>query len=165
MMMQQSPNNRTDLSTTFAPGTRLAVVAAEWNAAIMDALLAGADRALHALDFPRENLSVFRCPGSFEIPVVAKACAESGRFDAIVALGCVIRGETYHFELVSNAASEGLMQVMLTSGVPCLMGVLTTDTLEQAEARAGEGPENKGWECVMAAAELLRTMTAIRSGS
>ena len=139
----------------IASDKRIAIVAARWNEEIVGRLLSGALQGLAELGVAEENISVFRCPGSYEIPLVAKACVQSGRFAGVITLGCVIRGDTYHFELVADAVSAGVLQVSLESGVPILLGVLTTENQEQALARAAEGPNNKGWECAYGLAELL----------
>lgn len=145
----------------FRSGTRVAVIAALWNDGIVGRLLDGAVKGLTECGLESAARDVLRVPGSYEIPIVAQRCAQSGEYAAIIALGCVIRGETYHFELVADGVSNGLMRVMLDSGIPCINGVLTTENEEQAMARAGEGPDNKGWECAHAAAQLLHVLAGI----
>src|SRR5205085_3048345 len=100
------------------------------------------------------HVQVFEVPGAFEVPQAARAAAESGRFDAVVCLGCVVRGETPHFDYISSAVAHGIMTAAGDTGVPMAFGVLTTDTLNQAQARAGEGEDNKGREAAAAAIEM-----------
>jgi 6,7-dimethyl-8-ribityllumazine synthase len=142
---------------------RVAVVAASWHTEVMDGLLAGAERALAAHQVA-EPL-VVRVPGTFELPVVASALAGEG-YDAVVALGVVIRGGTPHFDYVCSAATDGLTRVALDHTVPVGFGVLTCDTDEQALDRAGlEGSsEDKGWEATAAALLTARTLRDLRRG-
>ena len=102
-----------------------------------------------------------RVPGSFEIPLVAGKMARSGRYDAVICLGAVIRGSTPHFDYVANEVSRGIASVGLESGVPCLFGVLTTDTIEQAIERAGTKAGNKGWEVALAAVEMVNLLASL----
>jgi len=122
----------------------------------MDRLIEGAKRALK----DQEEVVVIRVPGSFELPVAAKRAAESDKYDAIVALGCVMRGDTPHFEYISSAVSLGLQQVALETGIPVGFGVLTVDTVEQAMERSGEAG-NKGGEAAMAALGMIRVLGEI----
>lgn len=140
---------------------RVAVVAAQWHDTVMDGLVAGALRAL--TDFKVEAPSLIRVPGTFELPVAAKAAAESG-YDAVIALGVVIRGGTPHFEYVCAAATDGLNRVALDTGIPIGFGVLTCDDEQQALDRAGiEGSkEDKGYEAAAAALITAATVLAIR---
>jgi len=139
---------------------RVAVVAASWHTPVMDGLLAGAHRALEQFSVTRAD--VVRVPGTFELPVVADACAAQG-YDAVVALGVVIRGGTPHFEYVCSAATDGLLRVSLDHRVPVGFGVLTCDTEEQALDRAGlEGSaEDKGHEATSAALLTARTLRTV----
>jgi 6,7-dimethyl-8-ribityllumazine synthase len=143
-----------------ATGLRFAIVVSRFNEAITSRLREAADAALQeagAADVQR--LSV---PGAFEIPQAARAAADSGRFDAIVCLGCIIRGETPHFDYIASAVAHGVTDAAGDTGVPMAFGVLTTDSVEQAEARSGPGPDNKGREAAAAAIEmaaLYRTLT------
>ncbi|MCA1830094.1 MAG: 6,7-dimethyl-8-ribityllumazine synthase [Actinobacteria bacterium] len=107
------------------------------------------------------NVPVEWVPGSFELPLAAQAIAERGDVDAVVAIGCVVRGETPHFEFVSSEAARGLMDVMLDTGVPVSFGVLTTDTMEQAQARAGGSAGNKGWDAALGAIEMAALLRKI----
>src|SRR5262245_35308416 len=118
---------------------RIAIVASEYNSVIMDRLIAGAQKALK----DNEQMTI-RVPGSFEIPVAVKLAAVSNKYDGVVALGCVLRGETAHFEYISSAVSNGLQQVALETGIPIGFGVLTVDTVQQAMDRSGE-TANKGF--------------------
>jgi 6,7-dimethyl-8-ribityllumazine synthase len=149
-----------DVSVTNADGLRVAVVAARWHEKVMDGLLDGARRALDELGI--EERAVLRVPGSFELPVAARALAVRG-YDAVVALGVVVRGGTPHFDYVCQGVTQGLTQVSVTTGVPIGFGVLTCDTEEQALDRAGlsGSGEDKGHEAVTAAvatAAMLRTV-------
>ena len=135
---------------------RFAIVASEYNSVIVDRLIAGAKRALK----DQKQVSVIRVPGSFEIPLAVKRAALSKKYDGIVALGCVLRGETPHFEYISRAVSDGLQQVALDTGIPVGFGVLTVDTVEQAMERSGESG-NKGFEAAMAALEMIDVLREI----
>jgi 6,7-dimethyl-8-ribityllumazine synthase len=135
-----------------APRTgRVAVVISRYNELVTARLLEGARQCLSEHDVPPGRVDVIWVPGSFELPVVAETAAASGRYAAIVALGCVIRGETAHFEYVAGEAARGLANVALAHRVPVGFGVLTTETLEQAMARAGGAAGNKGYEATAAA--------------
>ena len=134
---------------------RFAIVASEYNSLIMDRLVEGARRALKDHD-----LTLIRVPGSFELPLVAKRAAETDNFDAIVALGCVMRGDTPHFEYISQAVSLGLQQVALETGLPVAFGVLTVDTVQQAMDRSGEAG-NKGTEAALTALEMINVLREI----
>ncbi len=137
-------------------GLRVAVVVSRYNDFVTDRLKAGAIEALAACGVADEDVTVIDVPGSFEIPMAARRAAETRRFDAIVCLGCLIRGETAHFEYIAAAASQGLMAASGATGVPMTFGILTTDSAEQALARAGSGPTNKGWESAVAAIEMAQ---------
>ena len=144
-------------------GLKVAVLAASWHQQVMDGLLEGAQRAL--ADFEVTDADVVRVPGSFELPVAAAALAQSG-YDAVVALGVVIRGGTPHFEYVCSAATDGLSRVALDHGVAVGFGLLTCDTDEQALARAGlpGSEEDKGYEATSAALVTATTLRRIRAG-
>ncbi|HEY7337263.1 MAG TPA: 6,7-dimethyl-8-ribityllumazine synthase [Bryobacteraceae bacterium] len=135
-----------------ARGLKFAIVVARFNSAITGALLTGAKEALEGAG--AAGFDVFHVPGSFELPLAAKLLAERRTYDAIVALGAVIRGETPHFDFVAAEAARGLQQVTLETGVPIAFGVLTTDTVEQAESRAGGKRGNKGHDAAMTAIEM-----------
>lgn len=136
---------------------RIAIVASRFNAEITERLIAGAEEALRGV----AEVALFYVPGAFEIPLAAKRAAVSGRFDAIVAIGCVIRGETAHFEYISHVASTGIAQVGLETGVPVTFGVLTVDTDEQAMARSVPGGDNKGYHAAQAAVEMARIVKGL----
>ena len=144
-----------------ASDLRVAVVAATWHTQVMDGLVAGAERALAAYGITEPE--VIRVPGAFELPVVAAALAKAG-YDAVVALGVVIRGGTPHFDYVCSAATEGLTRVSVDHAMPVGFGVLTCDTEQQALDRAGlEGSgEDKGWEATSAALDTARVVRGIR---
>jgi len=150
-----------DVDLVDCSDLRVAVVAASWHTEVMDGLLAGAQRALDTYEV--EAPEIVRVPGSFELPVVAKALAERG-YDVVVALGVVIRGGTPHFDFVCAAATDGLTRVALDTGVPVGFGLLTCDTDEQARDRAGlEGSsEDKGFEATAAALVTATTLRDIR---
>ncbi len=135
-----------------ASGLRFAIVVSRFNARITDALRDGAVLTLRQAG--AADVEIVAVPGAFEIPQAARTAAETGRFDAIVCLGCVIRGETPHFEYISSATAHGIMDAAGATGVPMAFGVLTTDTVAQAEARAGDGPDNKGREAAAAAIDM-----------
>jgi 6,7-dimethyl-8-ribityllumazine synthase len=137
-----------------ANGLNFAILVARFNSAITEKLLAGAREALTKAG--AKSQQVFYVPGAFELPFAAKKLAERGGFDAIVALGAVIRGDTPHFDYVAGEAARGLQQAGLDSGVPVIFGVLTTDNWEQAEARAGGAAGNKGFDAAMTAIEMAR---------
>ncbi len=137
-----------------AEGVRFAVVASRWNARIADALVAGARASLAGNGVADSAVDVVRVPGAWEIPVAAAKLAASGRYAAIVALGCVIRGDTRHYEHVADGCAEGLMRVALDFGVPVLNGVLAVEDAEDAEKRAGGSHGNKGEEAALAAIEM-----------
>ena len=137
-------------------GLHMAVVVSRYNDFVTARLRAGAVEALAACGVADEDVTILEVPGSFEIPMAARRAAETGRFDAVVCLGCLIRGETAHFEYIAAAASQGLMTAATDTGVPMTFGILTTDSAEQALARAGSGPTNKGWESAVAAVEMAR---------
>jgi 6,7-dimethyl-8-ribityllumazine synthase len=135
-------------------GRRIAVVVAKFNGFVTDRLQNGALAALAAAGVDAGDVTIVRVPGSFEIPLAAQHAAETGRFDAVVCLGCLIRGETSHFEYISSAVAQGLTSAAAATGVPMAFGVLTTNSAEEALARAGDGPGNKGHEAALAALEM-----------
>jgi len=133
---------------------RFAIIVARFNEEITSGLLAGARAALADASVPDEDVFVVHVPGAFEIPVAAMRLAETGDFDAVICLGCLIKGDTMHFEYIASATSHGIMDVSTTTGVPVAFGVLTTMTDEQAEVRSAPGPDNKGREAALAAIEM-----------
>ncbi|MBA2602473.1 MAG: 6,7-dimethyl-8-ribityllumazine synthase [Acidobacteria bacterium] len=145
-----------------ADGARFAVIVSRFNEAITSRLVAGARAALAEAGAAEADVETFSVPGAFELPQAARAAGETGRFEAIVGLGCVVRGETPHFEYISSAVAHGLMHAAGETGVPMAFGVLTTDSWEQAEARAGDGPDNKGFEAAAAALEMAALVRVLR---
>lgn len=146
-----------------ARGCKVAIAAARFNDFIVASLLKGAIAAWTGHGGPAEDLLVARVPGAFELPVVARKLALSGRYDAVVALGCVIRGDTPHFEYVAGECARGLQQASLESGVPVIFGVLTVETVEQALERAATTAGNKGGESMEAALEMASLMARLSS--
>jgi 6,7-dimethyl-8-ribityllumazine synthase len=140
------------------PPGRFAVVAARFNAAVVDALLAGALDALRRHGVADDAIDVVRVPGSFEIPLVAQRLAGSRRYAAVVSLGAVIKGDTDHYDHVAGSATSGVAQAALATGVPMIFGVLTCDTLEQAVNRAGGKAGNKGFEAAVTAVEMVNLL-------
>ena len=148
-------------------GRRFAVVAARFNEIVTSKLVEGATAGLVKHGVAEDHIDVAWVPGAFEIPLVADRLASSGRYDAVICLGAVIRGETAHFELVANEAARGIATVSLRTGVPLIFEVLATDDLAQAEARAGGAHGNKGWAAAEAALEmagLLERLPAVEAG-
>jgi 6,7-dimethyl-8-ribityllumazine synthase len=137
-----------------AAGYRFALIVSRFNESVTRALRDGAFAALREAGAAETDVEEMLVPGAFELPQAARCAAESGRYDAVVCLGCVIRGETPHFEYISSAVAHGIMEAAGETGVPIAFGVLTTDTQAQAEERAGEGPDNKGREAAAAAIEM-----------
>ena len=133
---------------------RFAIIVARFNEEITSGLLAGARAALAEASVRDEDVFVVHVPGAFEIPVAAMRLAETGDFDAVICLGCLIKGDTMHFEYIASATSHGIMDVSTTTGVPVAFGVLTTMTDEQAEVRSAPGPDNTGREAALAAIEM-----------
>jgi 6,7-dimethyl-8-ribityllumazine synthase len=132
---------------------RFGLVVSRFNDFITKRLLESALDCLHRHGAQEKMVDVVFCPGAFEIPQVAQSVASSGNYDAVICLGCVIRGETPHFEYVASAVSAGISRVALTSRIPVIFGVLTTDSLEQAIERAGTKGGNKGWDAAISAIE------------
>jgi 6,7-dimethyl-8-ribityllumazine synthase len=137
-------------------GHRFAIVVSRFNEEITDGLLQGARGRLAEASVPDDDVTIIRVPGAFEIPIVAQRLGESGEYDAIVCLGCLIKGETMHFEYIAEAASHGIMQAAAATGIPMAFGVLTTLTEEQAVERSRSGPDNKGREAAAAALEMAK---------
>ena len=141
-----------------AGGFRFALVSSRWNDFLTARLVEGALDALERLGADEGAVEHFRVPGSFEIPLAALKAAQSGRFDAVVCLGTVIRGQTPHFEYVAGEVTKGVAHVGLQTGVPVLYGIVTADTLEQAIDRAGVKAGNKGFEAAMSAVEMVNLL-------
>jgi 6,7-dimethyl-8-ribityllumazine synthase len=156
------PSNSNDLEGHLdATGLQFALVVARFNNFISERLLEGAVDALTRHGAKVDALQVVRVPGSFELPLVVKKLAASGRYHAVIALGAVIRGSTPHFDYVAAEASKGLAHCSLETEVPVSFGVLTTDTIEQAVERAGTKAGNKGWDAAMSAIEMANLMRSI----
>ena len=149
-----------------ASGLRVCLVVSAYHPVITRPLQDGAVSALTQAGVAEDAVVVIPVPGAFEIPFAARRAAESGVFDAVVCLGCVIRGETPHFEYLASAVANGITTASQATGVPMSFGVLTTNSREEALARAGPGSANKGWEAAMAAVELANVVQRLpRSGS
>ena len=144
------------------PPGRFAVVAARFNAVVVDDLLAGALDALKRHGVADDAIDVVRVPGSFEIPLTAKTLAESHNYAAVVCLGAVIQGDTTHYDHVCSAATSGVLQAGLSTGVPVIFGVLTCATMEQAVNRAGGKSGNKGFEAAVVAIEMVNLLAKLR---
>jgi 6,7-dimethyl-8-ribityllumazine synthase len=141
-----------------APSGKFALIAARFNNLVVDQLLAGAVEAFRRHGVPESHLDVVRVPGSYEIPLVAQKLGKSGKYAGIVCLGCVIRGDTDHYDYVAGAAANGIAQAGPATGVPVIFGVLTCETLEQALHRVGGKAGNKGYEAALAAIEMASLM-------
>jgi len=150
--------------TTNGEGRRIVVVAARFNGQITDTLVAGALDALTHHGTDPGDVDVVWVPGAFEIPVVARRFAHAGAHDAIVCLGAVIKGDTYHFELVANETARAIMDISAETGVPVIFEVLATNDLAQAEARAGGSHGNKGWEAAEAALRMADLLARLPKG-
>ena len=138
-----------------AEGMKVGIVAARFNEIIVNKLLGGAIDGLVRHGVEEENITAAWVPGAFEIPSICSRMAASGKYDAVIALGCVIRGQTSHYDYVCNEVSKGVAQVGLQTGVPVLFGVVTTENIEQAIARAGSKAGNKGYDCALSAIEMV----------
>ena len=147
-----------------APGCRFAIVVSRFNEEITERLLSGARLALNQAAVRDEDVTVMRVPGAFEIPLAAIKAAESGRFDAVIGIGCLIKGETMHFVYIASAATLGLANAAAQTGVPMALGILTALTEEQAVERAADGPGNKGAEAARAAVEMATLFRRLRDG-
>lgn len=144
------------------PNARFAVVVSRFNEIIGSRLLAGFEDAIVRHGGDLNAIDVYWVPGAWELPLVALQAAQSGRYGAVAALGCVIRGSTPHFDVVVSEAAKGLQNAALTTGVPVTLGLLTTENLEQALERAGSKAGNKGWDAAMAAIEMSNLLASLR---
>lgn len=135
-------------------GLKIGLIASRFNEFITSKLIGGAEDCLKRHGVEEDDITLVWVPGAFEIPVMAKKMAESGKYDAIICLGAVIRGATYHYEMVCNESAKGVAQVSMSTGLPVLYGIITTDTIEQAIERAGTKAGNKGYDCAMSAIEM-----------
>lgn len=136
-------------------GMKVGIVAARFNEIIVNKLLGGAVDGLVRHGVKEEDITAAWVPGAFEIPLVASKMAQSGKYDAVICVGAVIRGDTTHYDYVCNEVSKGVAQVGLNTGVPVLFGVITTENIEQAIARAGSKAGNKGYDCALSAIEMV----------
>ncbi len=141
-----------------ADGMKVAIVAARFNEFIVSKLVGGAEDGLVRHNVKTEDIDVAWVPGAFEIPVVAKKLALSGKYDAVICLGAVIRGQTSHYDYVCAEVSKGIAQVSMEAGIPVMFGILTTDNIEQAVERAGTKAGNKGYDCALGAIEMVNLM-------
>ncbi len=140
-------------------GLRIGIVVSRFNGRITSRLLEGALEALEKLGVSEKNIEVWKTPGSFEIPLVAKKMAEGKKPHAIICLGAIVRGETPHFDFVASEVSKGIAQVSLETGVPLIFGIITADTKEQAEERAGGKMGNRGYEAALSAVEVANLLS------
>ncbi|MDO4490260.1 MAG: 6,7-dimethyl-8-ribityllumazine synthase [Lachnospiraceae bacterium] len=136
-------------------GMRVGIVASRFNEIIVNKLLGGAVDGLVRHGVEEENITAAWVPGAFELPLAASKMAKSGKYDAVICVGAVIRGDTSHYDLVCNEAAKGIAQVSLATGVPVMFGVITTENIEQAIARAGSKAGNKGYDCALSAIEMV----------
>jgi 6,7-dimethyl-8-ribityllumazine synthase len=143
-------------------GLRVLVIDTSWNDFIVSRMTEGAIASLRRHGVDGDGITHLTVPGAFEVPLAAKTAAETGRYDAIIALGCVIRGATAHFDFVAGEAVKGISKVALDTGIPVVFGILTTETIEQAIERAGTKLGNKGAEAAGVAVEMARTIAAIK---
>ena len=143
-------------------GTRVGIVAARFNEFIVSKLVAGAQDGLIRHGVSDDNIDLAWVPGAFEIPLVAQAMARTKKYDAIICLGCVIRGATSHYDYVCNEVSKGIAKVSLDENMPVMFGVVTTENIEQAIERAGTKAGNKGYDCAMGALEMVSLLKGIK---
>ena len=153
---------KTHEGTLIVSNARIAIVLSRFNSLIGDRLLEGALDTLKRHGVTDDDISLVRVPGAFEIPLVASVLAKTGRYDAVICLGAVIRGSTAHFDYVAGPLASGLASIAVDTGVPILFGVLTTDTIEQALERAGTKAGNKGADVAAAAIEMVNLLKTIR---
>ncbi|MCX6154489.1 MAG: 6,7-dimethyl-8-ribityllumazine synthase [Candidatus Kapabacteria bacterium] len=144
-----------------ANGKKIAIVYTRWNQFVSDKLLDGAVDCLHRYNFNDDDITVFHCPGGFEIPIVVQKIAQTKKYHAVIALGAVIRGATPHFDYIAAEVTKGLAKINLDTGIPCIYGVLTTDNIEQAIERAGGKSGNKGFEAAQTAIEMISLLESI----
>ncbi len=142
---------------------KIGIVASRFNEFITSKLIGGAMDALLRHDVKEENVDLAWVPGAFETPLVAKKMAETGKYDAVICLGAVIRGATSHYDLVCNEAAKGIAHVSLEAGIPVMFGIVTTDTIEQAIERAGTKAGNKGFDCAVSAIEMVNVIKQIEA--
>ena len=136
-------------------GIKVGIVAARFNEFIVSKLISGATDGLVRHDVREEDIEIAWVPGAFEIPLIASKMAKSGKYDAVICVGAVIRGDTSHYDLVCNESAKGIAQIELATGIPVLFGIITTENIEQAIARAGSKAGNKGYDCALSAIEMV----------
>ena len=146
-----------------AEGFRFAIVASRWNDFLTSRLVEGALDALERLGAAEKSVELFKVPGSFEIPLLARTVAATGKWDAVICVGTIIRGQTPHFEYIASEVTKGIAQAGMETNVPIVYGIVTADTLEQAIDRAGVKAGNKGFEAAMSAVELVNLYKAVTS--
>jgi len=144
-------------------GMRVGIVASRFNEIIVNKLLGGAVDGLVRHGVEEDKITAAWVPGAFEIPLAAQRMAQSGKYDAVICVGAVIRGDTSHYDYVCNEVSKGIAQVSMSTGVPVLFGILTTENIEQAIARAGSKACNKGYDCALSAVEMVNIIDKIQS--
>tara|TARA_Y100000588_G_scaffold393397_1_gene509206 strand:- start:2202 stop:2660 length:459 start_codon:yes stop_codon:yes gene_type:complete len=135
-------------------GLRIAIVYSEYNGSIVSELLTGAKEGLEKCNVLEKDILCASVPGAFEIPLIVKRLSLHHEFDAIIALGCVVRGETSHYDLICNEVTRAIVNISLEFNIPILHGILTTENLEQAKERSGDGMNNKGYECALSAVQM-----------
>lgn len=145
-----------------AQDKKFAIVVSRWNQFIVKKMLDGALDAFRRHKVDEANVTVAYCPGSYEIPLIVKKFADTGKYDAVIAIGAVIRGATPHFDYIATEVTKGVAKISLDTGVPCILGVLTTDTIEQAIERAGSKSGNKGFEAAVSAIEMASLVNLIK---
>ena len=148
-----------------APGLKFAIVVSKFNDFVTDRLQHGALEGLKSAGVPADDICVIKVPGAFEIPFAARETAALGHVAAVICLGCLIRGATAHFEYIASACAHGITASAAATGVPMTFGVLTTNSVEEALERAGDGPGNKGWEAAIAAVEMATLRRTLRQPS
>lgn len=150
-------------SELVANGFRFAIVVSRWNETYTSRLCDGAKNALQQAGIDENSIELFEVPGAFELPLACLKAAQSGDFDAVIALGVVIRGLTPHFDFVAGQAASGVMNASLQTGVPVMFGVITADNTEQVKARVGDGIDNKGFEAAVSAIEMANLMRSFKN--
>ena len=144
-----------------AEGCRFAIVASRWNELIVSRLVSGAEDALRRLGARDEDITIVRVPGSFEIPLAARRFAATGKFDAVICVGAIIRGETPHFDYIATEVTRGIADAAVETGIPVSYGIITADTVEQAVNRAGVKSGNKGFEAALSAVEMCNLLREV----
>jgi 6,7-dimethyl-8-ribityllumazine synthase len=157
-----SANSPKPVEINLLPGVKIAIAAARFNSEIVEELLSGCMQRLSELKLPEKNLTVHHVPGAFELPLAAKLLAKSKKFDAVICLGCVIRGDTPHFDYVAGECAAGIQQVAIKTSIPIIFGVLTTNTEQQARDRIGGKHGHAGRRAADAAAEMIALVKTIK---